>query len=128
IQVEKQIQITTTNNFIGRLDNSIATANPVDELQQERRFSLSFLLKRENNANLINQRRESDNAFDALEKVSGDTFSEDYKKFTFINDLQDWRKRIDSANISANDVLLNYQLLIDRLQSKINIRTDNPVR
>jgi signal transduction histidine kinase/DNA-binding response OmpR family regulator/HAMP domain-containing protein len=127
-QVEKQIQITTTNNFIGRLDNSIATANLVDELQQERRFSLSFLLKRENNTNLINQRRESDNAFDELEKVSGDTFSEDYKKFTFINDLQDWRKRIDSASISANDVLLNYQLLIDRLQSKINIRTDNPVR
>jgi len=127
IQAEKQLQIVTTTNFIGRLNNTVATANLIDELQQERRFSLSLILKRENNNNLVDQREETDIAFNELEKLSIVGFTEDYKKFTFINDLQDWRKRIDSDDITANDVLLNYQLLIDRLQSNLDIRTDNPI-
>ncbi|HUH17596.1 response regulator [Albibacterium sp.] len=127
IQAEKQIQVSTTNNFISRLNNTIATANLIDELQKERRFSLSFLLKRENNSNLIVQREQSDIAFNELEKTSQNGFTEDYKKFTFINSLEDWRRRIDTDSITANDVLLNYQLLINRLQSNISIRTDNPI-
>src|SRR5690554_1606006 len=111
IQAEKQIQVSTTDNFIGRLNNTIATANLIDELQKERRFSLSFLLERENNSNLIIQREQSDIAFNELEKVSQNGCTEDYKNFTFINSLADWRRRIDTDSITANDVLLNYQLL-----------------
>lgn len=127
IQAEKQIRVTSTNNFIGRLNNTIATDNLIDELQQERRFSLSFILKRENSTNLIDQREESDIAFSELEKLSKNGFSEDYKKFTFINDLEGWRKRIDNNDITVDEVLINYQILIDRLQGNINIRTDNPL-
>src|SRR5690606_1846584 len=127
IQAEKQIQVSTTNNFISRLDNTIATANLIDELQKERRFSLSFLLKRESNGNLIAQREKSDIAFNELEKSSQNGFTDDYKKFTFINSLEEWRIRIDSDSITANDVLLNYQLLIDRLRNNVDIQTDNPI-
>src|SRR5690606_26107371 len=80
IQAEKQLQITTTNNFIDRLNNTVATANLIDELQQERRFSLSLILRKENDSNLSNQRKESDIAFNELEKFSNNGFTEDYKE------------------------------------------------
>ncbi|TCK82708.1 response regulator [Albibacterium bauzanense] len=127
IQAEKQIRITSTDNFITRLNSTIATNNLIDELQQERRFSLSFILKRENNSNINGQRERSDIAFSELEKLSNDGFTDDYKKFTFIDELGEWRRRVDSDSITANEILSNYQLLIDRLQGIVNIRTDNPL-
>lgn len=127
IHTERTVRIQTTENFIGRLDLTVASGDLVDKIQQERRFSLSYLLGRENNANLITARKETDRAFSEYESLMKDGFTEDFRKYSYINDLENWRSEVDSRNIQASDVLLNYQLLIERVQVNSNIRTDNPV-
>jgi len=127
IQQERNVKIATTENFISRLNTAVAISNLADQLQQERRFSLSYLLRRESENNLIEQRKKVSLAFTELENLSEDGFSEQFRKMTFLDELQNWRKEVDSYEISANDVLLNYQLLLERLQSNIDIQTDNPI-
>src|SRR5690606_9926178 len=58
IQAEREVRIETTKNFITRLNTTVAINNLADNLQQERRYSLSKLLgrKTESNISLINQR------------------------------------------------------------------------
>src|SRR5690606_4335689 len=69
IQTEKSVRITTTENFIGRLDLTVATGKLIDRVQQERRYSLSYLLGRESNGNLIKSRKETDEAFKEYEAL-----------------------------------------------------------
>jgi len=127
IQQERQIRIATTENFISRLNNAVAISNLADQLQQERRLSLSYLLRRENESNLLEQRKKVSLAFTEFENLSKDGFSDQFRKFTFVDELQNWRTKVDNHEIPANEVLLNYQLLLERLQGNIDIETDNPI-
>ena len=127
ISTERTVRIQTTENFIGRLDLTVASGDLVDQIQQERRYSLSYLLGRENNANLITARKETDRVFSEYESLMKEGFTEDFRKYSYINDLENWRSEVDRRTIQASDVLLNYQLLIERVQVNSNIRTDNPV-
>src|SRR5690606_11177759 len=71
IHSEREVKIATTENFIGRLNSSVAVSDLADQLQQERRFSLSYLVARENEANVLNQRKETDATFAQLEQLRG---------------------------------------------------------
>src|SRR5690606_14671039 len=126
IQSDRQVRTKTTENFISRLNTTIAANNLIDQLQQERRFSLSYLFKKRNENDLINQRKEVSLAFVGVEESFKNGFNEDFKKFAFVNDLHSWREKIDKGELPAVDILLNYQLLIDRLLGSTNIKTDNP--
>src|SRR5690606_14690168 len=88
ISTERTVRIQTTENFIGRLDLTVASGDLVDQIQQERRYSLSYLLGRENNANLITARKETDRAFSEYESLMKDGFTEDLRKYSYINDLE----------------------------------------
>src|SRR5690606_26254219 len=127
IQSDRQVRTKTTENFISRLNTTISANNLIDQLQQERRFSLSYLFKKRNENDLINQRKEVSLAFEEVEESFKNGFNEDFKKFAFVDDLQNWRQQIDKNELPAIDILLNYQLLIDRLLGSTNIKTDNPV-
>src|SRR5690606_16920145 len=126
INTEREIKIATTENFIGRLNSTVAVSDLSDQLQQERRLSLSYLVGRENESNLINQRKETDVAFSKLEELLQGGLNESYKEYTFINELSDWRLQVDDHKLSPREVLTNYQLLIERLQGNLTIKTDNP--
>src|SRR5690606_33118878 len=126
INTEREIKIATTENFIGRLNSTVAVSDLSDQLQQERRLSLSYLVGRENESNLINQRKETDVAFSKLEELLQGGLNENYKEYTFINELSDWRLQVDDHKLSPREVLTNYQLLIERLQGNLTIKTDNP--
>src|SRR5690606_2103775 len=116
IHTEREVKIATTENFTGRLKSTVAVSDLPDQQQQERRFSLSYLVARENEANLLNQRKETDAAFSQLEQLRGSGLNENYKSYTFINELADWRLEVDNHELSPREVLTNYQLLIERLQ------------
>src|SRR5690606_4174152 len=47
-------------------------------------------------------------------------------EYSFVDDLKSWRLQIDSAQISTTEVIDNYQLIIDQLQSNNTLRSDNP--
>jgi signal transduction histidine kinase/DNA-binding response OmpR family regulator len=127
IQTEKSVRITTTENFIGRLDLTVATGELIDRVQQERRYSLSYLLGRESNGNLIKARKETDEAFREYEALVQGGFTDEFKEYSYLNKLENWRVMVDNREITASEVLLNYQLITERIQVNSTLRTDNPV-
>src|SRR5690606_38321254 len=123
---EKKDQIETTKNFITRLNISTEINYILSEIQQERRSSLSKLVYKGSEEMLNIQRNKVDEAAKDLQQALGLEFDKNYKDYTFLAQLPSWRRKIDRYEISVDEVLKNYQMLIDRLRSKEYIWTDNP--
>ena len=126
IQSDRQVRIKTTENFISRLNNTIAANNLVHELQRERRYSIAYLLKKGSENELLAQRKQVSIAFTALEESLQRGFNEEFQKFAFGEELDSWRDKVIINELPGIDILENYQLVIDRLQGSTNIKTDNP--
>lgn len=124
ILLEKKEQITTTKNFITRLNTTSNLNSLFSELQQERRLSLSKLLHKGHEENLVIQREKVDATIQRLKEGQEENLnSGDY---TFLSQLPSWRKEIDKNTLDVNVVVKNYQMLIDRMRSKGANWTDNP--
>lgn len=126
IRSERRIQNETTNNFINRLQTTIASNKLTNSIYLERRFSISKLLERDATQNLKVYRDNVDEAIRELKAVIPTETSQQERTYSFSDDLETWRTLIDNAQISATEVLDNYQLIIDQLQSNNTLRSDNP--
>lgn len=126
IRNERRVRNETTNNFIKRLELTMASNKLTNSIYLERRFSMSKLLGRDANQNLESFRASVDQAIQELATNTNSVTSKDVREYSFIDDLKAWRLQIDSSQISAGDVFDNYQLIIDQLQSNNTLRSDNP--
>jgi signal transduction histidine kinase/DNA-binding response OmpR family regulator len=117
---QKEQQITNTITLTSQLELSSQINSLLENLRQERRASLNNV-----NGNLRNERDKVDATIVELEKIAGKEMLNNYKNFTFLTRLPDWRKQIDSHELDAMQIVNNYQMMLDRLQSYSYTQTNN---
>src|SRR5690606_37050942 len=119
IREERRVRNETTNNFIKRLEITMASNKLTNCIQMERRFRISKLAQRNSNQDVERYRAEVDQSIQYLTQLTTTETSHE-RENSFGDDLGVWRALIDSAQISTRNVLDNYQLMVDQL------RSDNP--
>ncbi|HLT41895.1 MAG TPA: nitrate- and nitrite sensing domain-containing protein, partial [Sphingobacteriaceae bacterium] len=120
IYEQRQIQIANTEVLSTQLELSTQINTLLETLRQERRASLNT-----KSEDLRNERDKVDAAIIDLEKIAGREMLNNYKNFTFLTRLPDWRRQVDNQELNAMQIVNNYQMLLDRLQSYSYTQTSN---
>src|SRR5690554_4388994 len=125
IYQHKQLQIADTASFATRLTISSNVNRLLEDLQQERRESVNKALNNEAERSLQNERDRVDLAINDIEALADKEMFNNYKSFTFLTRLPDWRKQIDNNELNAITIVNNYQMMLDRLRSYSYVQTSN---
>src|SRR5690606_16113557 len=83
IRNERRVRNETTNNFIKRLELTMASNNLTNSIYLERRFSMSKLLGRDGNQNLETFRAGVDQAIQELATSANSSTSDDVREYSF---------------------------------------------
>lgn len=116
VEKEQEQKITAAQAFDQRLRFSNAINTLKSQLVMERRYSLGKLFDKNSASKLMEQRLLSDHAIQELDEfVQTKDLDTAYKQYTFLDSLVHWRSKIDSDDISFNNILGDYQKVNDRL-------------
>jgi signal transduction histidine kinase len=117
LYVEKGQRVTLISNYIDHIHESGNIANLINELENERKYSYEYGLKKKYYSKVLLQRPRTDSIILLLKK-STDPALTDFSEYTFLNDLESVRKALDTAaNYSANSIMEYYTKTIFRLNT-----------
>jgi len=117
LYVEKGQRVTLISNYIDHIHESGNIANLINELENERKYSYEYGLKKKYYSKVLLQRPRTDSVILLLKK-STDPALTDFSEYTFLNDLESVRKALDTAaNYSANSIMEYYTKTIFRLNT-----------
>jgi signal transduction histidine kinase len=117
LYVEKGQRVTLISNYIDHIHESGNIANLINELENERKYSYEYGLKKKYYSKVLLQRPRTDSVISLLKK-STDPALTDFSEYTFLNDLESVRKALDTAaNYSANSIMEYYTKTIFRLNT-----------
>jgi signal transduction histidine kinase/DNA-binding response OmpR family regulator len=126
IQVHKERtdRIDLLEKFSREINENAARIRLIDDLQIERRLSFKYVLRNDEEAAMLLQRSKTDESIQTLKKlVSGNRIH--FTEYTFLNQLESIRERIDTRKIPADEVLGFYSSTILRNSSLVNITARN---
>lgn len=123
---EKTEKITMINGYRQRINQAININTLIDQLQLERRYSFGYTLKQKWQNEMLEQRSKTDNVLRQLEDDISKTLP-GFETYTFLNDLKEYRQRIDSKILQPMDVMNFYTNLIFRLNTLNNVAAGNVV-
>ncbi|WP_018611083.1 response regulator [Segetibacter koreensis] len=121
---EKTERINILEEYQKRIDRSSAISGLIDELQTERRYSFGYVIKKDNQNQLVLQRVKTDEAYNKL-KDSTDEMLTGFDGYTMLNRLEDTRRMIDGNRISPEDLMNFYTNTIFRLNNLNNVSAGN---
>jgi signal transduction histidine kinase/CheY-like chemotaxis protein len=123
---EKAEKLTMINGYRERIIQAININEIIDNLQLERRFSFNYIIRKQGQSEMIQQRSKSDNAID---KLSADINSNlpDFSSYTFLSDLKNFRSRIDQDAVQPLQVMNFYTNIIFRLNTQTSVAAGNVV-
>ncbi|QNL50849.1 response regulator [Olivibacter sp. SDN3] len=124
VEKGKADRISGTNSFIARIDLTLATDKLVEQLQQERRLSVSKIFNQQDEGGLSVQQLKTDEAIQQLNAYIDKGLIADYGNYTFLNELPKWRTEINNGEISYEEVFNHYQKITERLSSLSQVSTD----
>ncbi len=116
LYVEKTQKIDLLGSYISSIHQSNAITRLIDELQSERKYSYDYALRKDFKAEMMRQRPVTDSIIHFLETNHDDNLA-DFKKYTFLKDLNDVRSKTDSGKYPANQVMHFYSNSIFRLNT-----------
>lgn len=117
LYIEKSHQVKLIGDYIVRIHESETIRKLMDAMQTERRYSYEYALTKRMYDSVLIQRKITDSVL-ALLKQSKDLALSDFPEYTFIKDLADVRRRLDtSMNYSANTIMQFYTTSIFRLNT-----------
>lgn len=111
---EKSDKLDLLNSFIERIQESVDITNLIDNLQTERNLSYEFALTGEKKEQLNAQRLRSDSLINRIGKTP---YLAGFRGYTFLEDLDSNRSRIDRKAINANPAAHYYTTVIFRLNT-----------
>lgn len=121
INEQKRTQIADTKSFTIQLQLSASVNKLLEDLRRERSASLHGSL-----AEVVRNERDGvDTSIEEIEAIAGRELFDNYKNFTFLTRLPEWRAQIDNGQLSAMAIVNNYQMMIDRLQSYSHASANN---
>ena len=113
----KKQNVKLIEDYIEHLHKSGNIASLINELENERRYSYEYALKKDGYGNLMIQRPRTDAAIKLLGE-SKDLAIKNFTQYTFLNKLSRIRTALDtSLNYSANAIMQYYTNAIFRLNT-----------
>ena len=118
LYVEKKQKVRLIGNYIDHIHEAVNIAKLINELENERKFSYEYALRRDGYGKVVIQRSKTDADIKLLEK-SNDPAIADFTQYTFLNNLPAIRTALDtSANyITAVAIMQFYINAIFRLNT-----------
>lgn len=116
IYTEKTEKVELISNYIDHIDQSATITELISELGRERRYSFFYKLYDTGYTTLFRHRERVDSIFETL-KNSKDAALRNFPTYTFLKDLPQVRKAIDSLHITSNEITDFYTQAIFRLNT-----------
>lgn len=123
---EKTEKLTMINNYRQRIQQAIDINTLIDQLQLERRYSFGYTLKEKWQNEMLEQRSKTDNVWQQMQDEINKNLA-GFETYTFLNELKDYRQRIDSKILPPMDVMNFYTNVIFRLNTLNSISSGNVV-
>ena len=118
---DKELQVKQMADYIEHIHESQNVAKLMSELENERKYSFQYALKKSNYSNIILQRTRTDAVIALLDK-SKDLAILNFAKYTFLDKLSRIRNSIDSSgNYPADNLMKYYTSVISRLNTLISV-------
>ena len=118
---DKKQRVKLIADYIEHIHESQNVAKLMSELENERKYSFQYALKKTNYSNIILQRTRTDAIIALLDK-SKDLAISDFAKYTFLDKLSGIRNSIDSSgNYPADALMKYYTSVISRLNTLISV-------
>ena len=115
LYMERDQKVRLFGSYIERLKQSADISNLIKHLQTERKLSFEHALKKNMAENLAKQRPLTDSIMRRMR--FHETYMKDYQKYTFLENLQDVRKALDSGFMQPNIIMDYYSTSIYRLNT-----------
>lgn len=118
---DKRQRVNLIADYMEHIHESQNVAKLMSELENERKYSFQYALKKTNYSNIILQRTHTDAVILLLDK-SKDLAISNFAKYTFLDKLSLIRNSIDSSgNYPADDLMKYYTSVISRLNTLISV-------
>ncbi len=118
---DKKQRVKLIADYVEHIHESQNVAKLMSELENERKYSFQYALKKTNYSNIILQRTRTDAIIALLDK-SKDLAISDFAKYTFLDKLSGIRNSIDSSgNYPADALMKYYTSVISRLNTLISV-------
>ena len=124
VYAEKTERINILQEYLKRIEKSTALSTLIDQLQTERRYSFSYILKQENQSQLLLQRIKTDEVYNKLQDPT-DEMLKGFSVYTMLNRLSDIRQSIDEKKLSPEELMDFYTNTIFRLNNLNNVSISN---
>ncbi len=117
---DKKQRVKLIADYIEHIHESQNVAKLMSELENERKYSFQYALKKTNYSNIILQRTRTDEVIALLDK-SKDLAISNFAGYTFLDKLSRIRNSIDSSgNYPADELMKYYTSVISRLNTLIS--------
>ena len=114
---DKMQRVKLIADYIEHIHESQNVAKLMSELENERKYSFQYTLKKVNYSNIVLQRSRTDSVITTLNQ-SKDLAISDFAQYTFLNKLSAVRNSIDSSgNYPSDAVMKYYTSVISRLNT-----------
>src|ERR1043165_273711 len=111
---EKTEKIKVLEGFITYLDQSVIITRLIDDLQLERRLSYGFIMRKQGEAQMVTLRGKANATITQIESLNASNL-EKFKSYTFLDQLDAIRDKIDKGQATADEVMNYYTTVIFRL-------------
>ena len=121
---EKREKIAILDGYRKRIQQAIEINNLIDILQLERRYSFIYVLNGLQQNEMLQQRLKTDEAIQKVEQ-STEGNNADFASYTFLNQLQSIRSRIDNKEINPEAAMSFFTSSIFRLNTMNSVAAGN---
>lgn len=121
---QEKENVELLQSYIQRVRQSAHINQLIDALQNERKYSFDYAMKKTDKQFLLNQRPKTDSVIGLLEK-STDYAITGFRNYTFLRRLPEIRAAIDTGHLPADVVMSYYSNAIFRLSYIYNIPSVN---
>ncbi|MEO8412344.1 MAG: HAMP domain-containing sensor histidine kinase [Ginsengibacter sp.] len=104
---EKKQRVTLIADYIDRIHQSGDITNAISELENERKYSYEYALKKNSYGKLTIQRTRTNAAVEMLAK-SKDPSITNFEQYTFLNKLSEIRTALDTSLHFSSDAVMQY--------------------
>jgi PAS domain S-box-containing protein len=122
---EKSANVNQIKTYLKSIEQSSTITRLIDQLQNERSFSFDYALLKNHQVEMISERPVTDSLLKALE-LSNEKNLKGFREYTFLDNIDSVRKKIDKGQYNANQVMHFYSSAVFRFSTlnKTPIYTD----
>jgi signal transduction histidine kinase/DNA-binding response OmpR family regulator len=123
---EKSQKLALLDGYRQRIQQAISVNKLIEVIQLERRYSFVYVMNGTLQSEMLQQRMKTDAAIQEMENERTEV-STDFASYTFLNQLQPFRSRIDDRQVQPLEVMNFYTNCIFRLNTLNAVAAGNVI-